>query len=179
MQRRERKTVGLRRACGECSVSSAPCISPFQVYPCGFMQRPSPGMEGGCGMCQTTGAEASLWGRARAPVSALGLLASGRSTQGPLSCGREGTFEYVMTVGAFSTHSTQPTVSTYVSTPCRACGGFFVGTGDEQDVGSPLRGLRPLRRAGNTGPTVTATQRPGLGPRARRGFWPLGQSHSI
>lgn len=60
----------------------------------------------------------------------------------------EGKFECVMTVGAFSTHSTQPTVSTYVSTLCRACGGLFLGTGDEQDVGSPLRRSEASQKSG-------------------------------
>lgn len=121
-----------------------------------------------------------------------GLLASGRSTLGPLSCRRgllERKFEYVMDVGSIQhTHLTQPTVNTYGSTLCRACGGSFVGTGDEWMWAPPSRGLRPLKRIGNrsadnlhnhTVPTVTDVQRPGLGPLVRRGFWPMGQSSSI
>lgn len=94
-------------------------------------------------MCQTTGAEARLWGRANASVSVSGGAAGIREEHtGAIVLWTgflEGKFERVMTVGAFGTHSAQPTVSTYVSTLCRACGGFFVGTGDEQDVGSPLK----------------------------------------
>ena len=118
----------------------------------------------------------------RPPVSALGPVASGRSTLGPLYCGRgsmEGKSEHLMNVGSVQQAFIQFNQQFLRLYPlCAERWGFSRGAGDQKGVGSTLHRSADSQRAGNTDPQTKRQLWLACHVR-RRGFWSWGHLSSI